>query len=110
MTKHGRNEESFEDFPLQHSIKKMKIGGEMQISAQEVTSNLNSHFEQNETAGSTLENHMRKMNQLLGSLHFLRLGRKAERERAVSATPDTFHNSYSSSQQSHDTDVHMDIS
>lgn len=105
MTKHGRDDEPLEEFPLQHSIKKMKIGGESPFGAQQhqLSMNLANHYEANTHPE---ERHMRQMNQLLGSLHTLRLERKAERTRnIVGATPESFRSSQESDVYSNSMDM-----
>ena len=98
MSKHSRDEESFDDLPLQRSIKKMKLDGEVPLGApSQFPTNLAAHYERNTRPEIEMETHMRQMNQLLGSLHSLRLERKAERHRGVSVTPDS-----NTSSQDHD--------
>ena len=85
MTKHPRSDEESSDQPLQYSIKKLKLGNEeLSNSSQNNSTNgdINTDISSMEpSSNSSYEGHLRQMNLLLGALHFLRLGRKAEKER-----------------------------
>lgn len=71
MSKHLRDES--DEFPLQRSIKKLKIDNTNECS------HLPHHCESMNAETKTDSDKLSEMNRVLKSLHFLRLGRIAEK-------------------------------
>ena len=111
MSKHSRDED-LEDIPLQNSIKKMKLdSGEQYRSYIAVTLNMNDTFQnkpESQEAENSYEVELRRMNQLLGSLHSLRVGRRAQHTNIAEVQSHTI--AGPSHQQNNNTDSQMDDS
>lgn len=115
MSKHSRDEGVDDDFPLQNSIKKLKLDCNRNFGPsvplrdlfpEEPSNNrVQQHLEVSRE--SIEEKQLREMNQLLGSLHFMRLERQAERVRINISTPQSTsqYSDYSTT-----TDASMDLS
>jgi hypothetical protein len=86
MSKHPRSEEELVDAPLHNSIKKLRIDGN---ACDESTTG--PHLPDPQSGGRTptslgYESQLKSMNNLLGYLHSLRLGRKMEKHQAQQQT------------------------